>query len=118
MDKRALTAMLLLAYEVVRDGVVVVAKTEVGLKIDGKCVAKDAKCLGVRPVISGNGEIATPVYKKSGVNLRGQESVADFADFGIRLVARNDGVAYRFELKKSGAITDEMADLTIPKNAR
>ena len=107
-----------LAYEVVRDGVVVVAKTEVGLKIDGKCVAKDAKCLGVRPVISGNGEIATPVYKKSGVNLRGQESVADFADFGIRLVARNDGVAYRFELKKSGTVTDEKADLTIPKNAR
>ena len=27
-----------LAYEVVRDGVVVVAKTEIGLKMNGKCV--------------------------------------------------------------------------------
>jgi len=107
-----------LAYEVVRDGVVVVAKTEVGLKIDGKCVVKDAKCLGVRPGTPVKGELATPVYKKSSVDLCGLESVADFADFGIRLVARNDGVAYRFELKKPGVVDCEKADITIPKSAR
>jgi len=107
-----------LAYEVVKDGTAVVPKTEIGLCLDGKCVAKDARCLGVKPVKPGKAEFETPVYKKSKVDLRGLESVADFGDFAVRLVARRDGVAYRFEVAKPCVVGCEKADLTVPKSAR
>ena len=104
-----------LAYEVSRDGVVVVAKTPIGLKVDGECIAKGATLKGVtsREV---SGCLETPVYKKSKVCLKGAETFADFGDWGVRLAARNDGVAYRFETKKSGTIkvSCEKATVNIP----
>ena len=107
-----------LAYEVVRDGVVVVAKTEIGLKVDGKCVKEG----GAKPVdvtakkTSGSADF--PVYKKGKVCLAAGETFVDFGDWGVRLAARNDGVAYRFETKKPGIVDCEKADLTVPKGAR
>ena len=106
-----------LAYEVVRDGVTVVAKSPIGMKLDGVC-AKDARLVSAssRDV---SGTLATPVYKKSSVDLAACETFADFGDFGVRLVARGDGVAYRFETKKAGTVRCENAALTLPaKNAR
>ena len=108
-----------LAYEVVRDGVVVVAKTEIGLKMNGKCVkegvekADNAACHTVKGVFAD-----TPVYKKGKVALAGNKTFVDFGDWGVRLAARNDGVAYRFETKKPGIVDCEKADITIPKSAR
>ncbi len=101
-----------LAYEVVRSGKTVVAKTPIDLKMDGVSVA-DAKLRDVstKPL---SGSVATPVYKKASVDLSGTETFADFGDFGIRLVARADGVAYRFETKNAATIDDERAGLTIP----
>ena len=105
-----------LAYEVFRDGVTVVAKTEIGMKIGGVCLngGKPAK------VVSGcvSGEVATPVYKKGSVSLCANEMFVDFGDWGVRLAARNDGVAYRFETKKPGIVDCEKADITLPKGAR
>ena len=105
-----------LAYEVIRDGVVVVAKTEIGMKIGGVCLN------GGKPVkvVSGgvSGEVATPVYKKGAVSLLANEMFVDFGDWGVRLAARNDGVAYRFETKKPGIVDCEKADITLPKGAR
>ena len=108
-----------LAYEVVRDGSVVVEKTEIGLKVGGKCVMDGA----AKPVStvrkSAKGESAgTPIYKKGRIDLSANETLVDFGCWAIRLAARNDGVAYRFELKKPGTIDCEKADLTIPKSAR
>ena len=94
-----------LAYEVVCGGAVVVPKTEIGLKVNGKCV-KD----GVdKPVSSAckstkSAFADTPVYKKGKLALASNETFVDFGDFGVRLAARNDGVAYRFETKKAGVI--------------
>ena len=108
-----------LAYEVVREGVVVVAKTEIGLKVNGKCV-KD----GVgKPVSSDGGSTkgafaSTPIYKKGRIDLLANETLVDFGEWAVRLAARNDGVAYRFEIKKPGIIDCEKADVTIPKSAR
>ena len=107
-----------LAYEVLKDGTALVPKTDIGLCLDGKCVAKDAKALGVKASDLGKSSLATPVYKKGAVDLEGREAVAEFADFSVRLVARKDGVAYRFELKNPGVVTCEKADLTVPKSAR
>ena len=102
-----------LAYEVARDGAVVVAKTAIGLTVDGRSLC------GGEPAVSGTdvtGTIETPVYKKARVDLAGREAFADFGDWGVRLAARNDGVAYRFETKMKGEIRvdGERASVTIP----
>ena len=107
-----------LAYEVLRDGVVVAAKSGIGVCLDGKCLVK-----GISEAVSVSkrtlaGSVPAHTYKKAGVSLAGNETFADFGDFAVRLVARNDGVAYRLELKKTGIITNEKADLTVPKAAR
>lgn len=103
-----------LAYEVARDGVVVVAKTEIGLKVDGACLKPGEACKVTARKVAGT--VETPVYKKARIDLAGNETAVDFGAWGIRLAARNDGVAYRFETKKPGTITvdGEKAGLTIP----
>ena len=92
-----------LAYEVLRDGKVLVAKTEIGLKVGGRCL-KGGKVRGVA-TCERAGKAASPVYKKAEVDLAAREAFADFGDWGVRLVARNDGVAYRFETEFSGEVT-------------
>ena len=109
-----------LAYEVVRDGVTLVAKTDIGMKVDGACLSASA---GLPKVTSRklSGKVAAPVYKKSQVDLAGNETFVDFGKWGVRLAARNDGVAYRFEMKFTGTVTVECekAPLTVPeKSAR
>jgi len=104
-----------LAYEVVRDGVVVVARTEIGMKVDGACLREGAKPVAVVSRRLG-GSVPSPVYKKDKVCLAAGETFVDFGAWGVRLVARNDGVAYRFETKKPGRIRVdcEKAGLALP----
>ena len=112
-----------LAYEVIRDGKTLVAKSEIGMKVDGTCLVRaggDARA----PLIETrtlSGCVETPVYKKAKVDLSGNETFVDFGDWGVRLAARNDGVAYRFETKFPGKVTVncEKAQVTVPeKDAR
>lgn len=107
------------SVKVERDGKVVVAECDIGMKIDGKCLAEQmpdpdfaAKQL--------SGEELSPVYKKGKVCLRANEGYVDFGDWGVRLISRNDGVAYRFELEREGEVTVdcEKADLSVPSDAR
>ena len=91
-----------LAYEVLRGGNVVVAKSEIGMKVGGKCLVPRASCSVQREVKSGT--VETPVYKRARIDLSGNETFVDFGDWGVRLAARNDGVAYRFETKMPGRI--------------
>ena len=107
-----------LSYEVAKDGMVLVPRTPIGLCVDGTCVAKDARLSSAPRATFRSGSVASPVYKKSSVDLSGVETVADFGEFAVSLVARADGVAYRIELKKPGVVTCEKADLTVPKAAR
>ena len=92
------------AYEVLRDGQTLVAKTAVGMKIDGACLCQNAMVKDVTTKTLSGCE-RTEVYKKDKVCLKGQETFIDYGDFGVRLVARNDGVAYRFETKFPGEVT-------------
>lgn len=105
-----------LAYEVSRDGVTLVKKTEIGMKVDGNCLGSNvtAKCEIVKGARSG--EVSPLAYKKDKINLEANELFLDFGDWGVRAVARNDGVAYRFETKLGGEIKVECekAPLTIP----
>lgn len=102
-----------LAYEVERCGKTIVAKTEIGMTVDGVELKGGEAKVTVRKL---KGTAGAAVYKKSKVDLAATEAFADFGDWGVRLVARNDGVAYRFETDKKGEITvnAEKASFTIP----
>ena len=107
-----------LAYEVVRDGVIVVAKSEIGMTVDGETLG-DPMRGGLRFSTEARtltGTVETPVYKKAKVDLSGNETLVDFGDWSVRLAARNDGVAYRFETKKAGRvrIDGERASVAVP----
>lgn len=103
-----------LAYEIVRDRVVVVAKTEIGLKVNGGDLMSDSSCV-IREE-EKSGVLETPVYKKNRIDLAGRETIVGFGAWSIRLAARNDGVAYRFETKMTGRITinGEKATVRVP----
>ena len=59
-----------LAYEVIRDGVVVVAKTEIGLKMNGKCVKEGLEKADAAAYLAVKGVFAdTPVYKKGKIEI-------------------------------------------------
>ena len=108
-----------LSYEVEKLGKTLVPRTEIGLCMNGTCLARDAELVGAPKTSKLRAAtLATPVYKKSSVKTGGVETLADFGDFAVRLVARDDGVAYRIETRKTGVITCEKADLSVPKNAR
>lgn len=104
-----------LSYEVTRDGVTVVARSEIALRLDGETLCGSGK---VARVSCGayTGEAASPVYKKAKVDISGNWVYADYGDWGVRLVARNDGVAYRFETNKDGKVKvlGETAALSVP----
>ena len=105
-----------LRYEVLRDGKTLVGQSRIGLRVNGQCLAGGSRVRSVADR-SGKGTVATPVYKKASVDLTRAEKFADFGDWGVGLVARNDGVAYRFETKMEGTITvdDERAELAVPE---
>lgn len=92
-----------ISYEVLRDGVLLTAKTPIDMKISGKSLSSGAAFKGfVKGSLSGT--VGTPVYKKSSVDLSANTLYADYGDWGVRLAARNDGVAYRFETKFAGKV--------------
>ena len=106
-----------MAYEVLRDDKVVVAKSRISLRVDGERLAREAE--EREPVVSSGrvmGKFSTSVYKKSKVFESGYETVVDFGRWGVRLVARDDGVAYRFETRLPGRIrvAGERAGFAIP----
>ena len=103
-----------LAYEIIRDGKQIISKTAIGMKVNGMCLAEKCSVAKVsKRKLSG--EVKANVYKKAKVNLAANETLADFGNWALRIVARNDGVAYRFETKMPGEITVncEKADFTI-----
>ena len=102
------------AYEVVRDGVTVVAKTPIGLKMDGASLVENAAIKDVaRETLQGCE--ASPYYKKDKICLAGNQATVKLSTgLGVNLVARNDGVAYRFATAKGGIIDVENSDITIP----
>ena len=105
------------AVRVLRNGTVRSGWTDVALTVDGKRLVARAACSVRKERKSGMAE--APVYKKAKVDLSANEAFAGFGDWGIRLVARNDGVAYRFETTLPGRvrIDGETAGLTIPDGA-
>lgn len=107
-----------LSYEVRRDGVVVVAKTDIGMKVNDTCLGQAGTWDSVTSSEDRPAEkLATPVYKKSAIDLSRNTKFFNFGGkWGVELVARNDGVAYRFRTSMDGEIkvSCEKAPLTLP----
>ena len=110
-----------LAYSVARDGVEVVAKSEISLEIDD--VDLDDLAKAKNPTVTCRRETGaepSPVYKKATLNLAGAFAKADFGDWGVELAARDDGVAYRFYSAKPGQVVveEEKVDVKLPADAQ
>ena len=108
-----------LSCVVLRDGKVVSGPAEIGMSIDGEPLC--AKCAKSVRVSSGkwSGKVPSPVYKKSSVDLSANWTFVDFGKWGVRLAARDDGVAYRFETKFPGRVRvdREKAGVVVPDGA-
>ena len=110
-----------LSYAVSRDGVELVARSEIGMEIDDVELEDVAKAK--KPVVTRRAEAGTeasPVYKKAKLDLSGTFVKADFGDWGVELAARDDGVAYRFYSAKAGLVVveEEKADVKMPADAK
>ena len=106
-----------LSYEVLRDGKIVVSRSSIALRISGKRLSRDVE--EITPVISTGrvmGKFTSKTYKKSKIFESGYETNVDFGKWGIRLIARDDGVAYRFETRFPDKIrvNGERAGFSVP----
>ena len=109
-----------LSYSVYRSGVERVAATPMAMEFEGKGVlgGAGAKIASI-DTVTLKGKVPTPIYKKAFVDESANRTTVSFAgDWRVVLVARNDGVAYRFETGFQGRVKvlDETAGLTVPQN--
>lgn len=108
-----------MSYSVWRRGKVLVEPSPVALntqehgRLDGKGVVQSVTQRKLEGIVK------TPIYKKSQVDLAANETRVDFGEWAVFLVARDDGVAWRFETKFGGELTvvDEDTQYFIPKDA-
>ena len=105
-----------LGYSVWADGVERLAFSPIGLTVREVGVLGGAGCrVTAVERAKRTGSVATPIYKKSSVSLAANETVVRFeGNWSVRLVARDDGVAYRFETAfgdRRVRVVDETADL-------
>ena len=107
-----------LSYSVLRAGVERVSPTPISMEIEGVGVlgGPAVKVLSCNScAISGN--IRSPFYKKALVPQSANQTVVGFeGGWRVALVARNDGVAYRFETSLPGRIkvVSEAAGIRFP----
>ena len=106
-------------YSVLRRGKKVVGPAPISLRTKeyGCMDGKGAKPEAVTRKVTGS--VATPIYKKSAIDLAANETRVDFGKWALVLHARNDGVAWRFETRYDGevTVTAENTTLRFPKDA-
>lgn len=109
-----------LSYSVFRSGIERVAATPMSMEMEGKGVlgGAGAKIASI-DTVTLKGTIPTPIYKKSSIDESANKTTVSFkGDWKVVLIARNDGVAYRFETGFQGRVKvlDEAAGVSIPKD--
>ena len=107
-----------LSYSVYRGGIERVAPTPIALEIEGVGSLGGAGAkVASADTVSVKGTIASPIYKKACVDESANRTTVAFeGGWRIVLVARNDGVAYRFETSLPGRVKvlNEEAGLAFP----
>ena len=83
-----------LRYSVLRDGKTLLSPADISLSVRGKPFS--AEVVSDEP-FELKGELETPLYKKRAVSLAAKgRRIALKGGYGVELIARDDGVAYRF----------------------
>ena len=107
-----------LSYAVYRSGEVRVLPTPLALEIEGKGVLGGAEAkIVTADTVSLKGTIASPLYKKASVDINANMTTVSFeGNWKVVMVARNDGVAYRFETSFPDRVKvlNETAGLVFP----
>ena len=86
-----------LKYSVARDGRELLKGAEISMSFaDGRTLGSKAELVSSEP-FELTGTLETPIYRKSSVSLAAKgRRIAFSGGWGVELVARDDGVAYRF----------------------
>ena len=107
-----------LSYSVYRGGIERVSPSPIALEIEGVGTLGGAGAkIATADTVSVKGTIDTPIYKKARVDESANRTTVTFeGGWGIVLVARNDGVAYRFTTSLPGRVKvlNEVASLGLP----
>ncbi|MCQ2389274.1 MAG: glycoside hydrolase family 97 protein [Kiritimatiellae bacterium] len=107
-----------LRYSVLRNGRTLVAPSAISMTFAQQGLLGGAKAkVKSSETRSVAGKIPTPVYKKAFVDESANALVVAFeGDWRIALVARNDGVAFRYETEFSGSakVVDESVEVAFP----
>ncbi|MBE6396920.1 MAG: glycoside hydrolase family 97 protein [Lentisphaerae bacterium] len=106
-----------LSYSVYRSGVQRIAPTRLSMEIEGRGVLGRSAKVSSIDTVTLTGKIDTPIYKKSFIDESANRTTVAFdGDWRVVLVARNDGVAYRFETAFPGRVKvlNEMAGVAFP----
>ena len=105
-----------MSYSVFRDGKALLLKSRFLLETEehGALDGRGAKAKAETRRLSGT--VATPIYKKAKVDLSANETKVSFGDWAVAMVARDDGVAWRFETLFEGELTvkDEVTRFKFP----
>ena len=108
-----------LRYSVLRDGRPLLGPARIGMSFRGRGDLRPKVVSVATNAVRGLRTM--PVYKKAAVDLARNETVISFAgDWRVRLAARDDGVAYRFETSFGGdevTVLGETADVRPPSPA-
>ncbi|MDH6342845.1 alpha-glucosidase [Parabacteroides sp. PFB2-12] len=107
-----LTAGEQLAYTLTRDGQVLVKEGTIGLLLEDRTLGKDAR-MSKRKTRTVNEEITSPNYRVPSFAVSYNEMDITFrGNYGIRIRAYDEGVAYRFytTFKQPFIVKDEIAD--------
>lgn len=105
-----------LTYSVLREGVVYVKPTPIALETAEHGVLGGAGLSYKEQKKPLKGKVSAPVYKKREVDLAANVARLTFKDWSVDVIARNDGVAYRFVTAfKDGELTvnREQTGLTV-----
>ena len=118
MNEIRLDTEPVLSYSVLRSGIERVAATPMSMELEGKGVlgGAGAKIASI-DTVTLKGIIPTPIYKKASIDESANRTTIAFeGGWRVVLVARNDGVAYRFETAFPGRVkvVDEKAGIVFP----
>ncbi len=107
-----------LSYAVYRDGAERVAATPLALEVEGRGVlGGSATKVVAEDTVSLTGVIPSPIYKKASVSENAIKKTVTFeGGWKVVFIARDDGVAYRFETSFPDRVKvlNEVAGITFP----
>jgi alpha-glucosidase len=106
-----------LSYSVYHSGLQRIAPTPLSLEVEGKGVLGGSAKISSIDTVTLKGKIQTPIYKKASIDEAANRTTVAFeGNWRVVLVARNDGVAYRFETAFPGRIKvkNETAGIVFP----